>query len=1066
MMVPGGGAVHLAILGPVEVRSDDGLPVPITGGRLRTLLTVLALEPGRTVATGRLIDLLWGESAPGNAGNALQSLVYRLRAAIGRDAVEGDAVGYRLAIDPDRVDAHRFTRLLAEARVAEPGLARVLLKEALGLWRGPALADLDDPGAAGRLEEARLLAVEEYAAACLAQGDPAQALSAAAIDADRYPVRERLQGQRIAALYALGRQAEALRAYEQTRRTLADELGVDPSAELTALHLSLLRGDPPVGAAARSGPGALPAQLTSFVGRDGELSQVAALVDGHRLVTLTGPGGAGKTRLALATAGQADRPARLVELAPLGDPDEVVGTVLAELGIRDKALAGSALPGPVDPAGRLVEALADRSLLIVLDNCEHVIDAAARLAATVLAGCPQVRVLATSREPLGVPGEALYPVPPLELPAEHAAPDEIRRAAAVRLFAERAAAVTPGRPLDDVDIAAVGRICRRLDGLPLAIELAAARLRLLPPGQIDERLDDRFRLLTGGPRTVQPRHQTLRAVVAWSFEPLDEAERALARRMSVFAGSAPLPAIEAVCGAGGDLLDPLTALVDKSLVEAAGGRYRMLETIRAYAAGELADGGETARYRAAHAGYFLELAETAGPHLRMADQVSWATRIIAERDNFAAALRFAVDTGDAATGLRLCAAMIDFWFTLGFRAEAVGWAHQVLALVPEGPPDGLCRAYTLCWIVASITELGSAVFDQERMAEAGAESRRLLGAAEREGPLPPLLSFSWVLIDIFTGRLLPAVRRLAAYQRRPDPWLAAAATMFRGMLRISAGRPAAAIPVLERAEAAFRTIGDRSGQSQALMALGEAATVTGDQARAVRLLAEASDLLEGAPGSEEGHLVFARMAGLRAQSGDLDGARRELDRARSAMPARGEPGSDVHLRLVEADLARREGDLATAIAAYQSLRADLANLAGQADPTGSLAGIAQQRAMVACHLGRLLAGQGDREQALDLCGEALGALGGVADLPMLANVVDCHTVLADSPQRVAMLVGAADGLRGRPAANPEPDLADAIGRARAALGPDGYAAARARGRAMDRDALRDYLLKPSGGTPR
>ncbi|HEY2670329.1 MAG TPA: BTAD domain-containing putative transcriptional regulator [Rugosimonospora sp.] len=529
--------MQLSILGRLEVRRADGTAVPVNGQRLRILLAALAAEPGRVVGTDRLIDALWGDSVPANAANALQALVYRLRNAVGRDAIEADPGGYRLAVEPDAIDAQRFARLVAEARGVPPAVARVLLKEALGLWRGPALADLDDPagsaGSAGfagsavsvasaRLEESRLLAVEDYAAACLADADPAEALAATAREVDAHPLREGLQARHIGALYALGRQADALRWFDKTRRVLADELGADPSAELAALHLQVLRGRP-------RRHGNLPAQLTSFVGRDADVAAVAGLLTRHRLVTLTGPGGAGKTRLAIETAARRPAPAAdpvegadsveaagpvksagpaksagpvgdawLVELAPVGDPDEVVRTALAVLDVRDLVLSNRTMRS-ADPTTRLVEALADRRLLLILDNCEHVIDAAAGLVAAIVAGCPDVRVLATSREPLGVPGETLYPVPPLQLPAERDGPDDARRAAAVRLFTDRASAVASGFRLSDDDVRTVGQICRRLDGIPLAIELAAARLRLLSPRQIAERIDDRFRLLTTGP---------------------------------------------------------------------------------------------------------------------------------------------------------------------------------------------------------------------------------------------------------------------------------------------------------------------------------------------------------------------------------------------------------------------------------------------------------------------------------------------------------------------------------------------------------------------------------------
>jgi predicted ATPase len=467
------------------------------------------------------------------------------------------------------------------------------------------------------------------------------------------PTRETLAALLMRALAADGRRGAALTVYERTRERLADELGADPSPPLAALHLELLRanGRPAPGAATAAGPadpdrvGNLPAALTSFLGREGDLGGVGALLREHRLVTLTGPGGAGKTRLAveaarMTLAGDAS-PAEtafpggawLAELAPVTDPADVAPAVLGAFGLREQALlvtrqlharpanrpaAGTGAPGTgeaddgqEDALERLIGALAGRRALLVLDNCEHLIAAAATLADRVLAHCPGLRVLATSREPLNIIGEALWPVGPLaESPAE-------------RLFAERAAAGAPGFALTAGNAPAVSRNCRALDGMPLAIELAAARTRTMMPAHIADRLDQRFRLLTGGSRTALPRHQTLRAVVDWSWDLLDDGERALLRRLSVFTGGAALEAAERVCAAAPvaaeDVLDLLTALADKSLLVVRqtedGPRYRMLETIREYGRERLAEAGETEPLRRAHAAYFLRFAERAQPHL-------------------------------------------------------------------------------------------------------------------------------------------------------------------------------------------------------------------------------------------------------------------------------------------------------------------------------------------------------------------------------------------------------------------------------------------------------------------
>ncbi|MET8973978.1 ATP-binding protein, partial [Streptomyces hydrogenans] len=405
---------------------------------------------------------------------------------------------------------------------------------------------------------------------------------------------EPLQVLRIRALRDAGRAAEALAAYEEVRRTLADRLGADPGPGLRALHEDLLAAETPAPARTAPAPGNLRARLTSFVGRDEEIAALRQDLAAARLVTLLGPGGAGKTRLSQEAA---ERVADTwpdgvwaAELAPVRDPEAVPEAVLAALGARETVLRGAGaeeLRTAGDPLSRLVEHCAGRRMLLLLDNCEHVVGAAARLAESLLARCPGVRILATSREPLGVPGERLRPLGPLP------------EATALRLLGERGVAARPGFEVGEDPVAA-REIVRRLDGLPLAIELAAARLRMLSARQIADRLDDRFRLLTSGARTVLPRQQTLRAVVDWSWELLEGPERAVLRRLAVFTGGCDLEAAEAVCAGpeGADVLDVLGALVDKSLVvsapEESGTRFRLLETVAEYAGERLDEAGERA----------------------------------------------------------------------------------------------------------------------------------------------------------------------------------------------------------------------------------------------------------------------------------------------------------------------------------------------------------------------------------------------------------------------------------------------------------------------------------------
>ncbi|MFC7591855.1 ATP-binding protein [Nonomuraea antimicrobica] len=474
----------------------------------------------------------------------------RLRRHLPGDLIEFHGAGYRLAVERESVDAHRFETLSREGRgllaTGRYAAATALLREGLALWRGPAFADVADaPFArpqAVRLEELRLTATEDlYEAELSLPG--AQPVAGLRELVAGHPLRERARGLLMRALHAAGRQAEALAVYEEGRRLLAAELGADPSPELAALHLEILRGER--GRTAWAEP---PAQLTSFVGREEELARLAALRT-VRLVTIVGPGGTGKTRLAVestgrrAGSGDTGRTVGFVDLTLAdGAPGQVAQAVLGALGLREPALTPPAAGGP-DPADRLVAALADRSLVLVLDNCEHVIAEAATLTRHLLARCPGLTVLATSREPLGLTGEHLVPLAPLPLPPPGAreAPQDALAYPAVRLFADRASAVRQEFALTPGNLDAVLRICAALDGLPLAIELAAARVRTFGVAEIADRLAEhgRFRLLSRGDRTSAARHQTLHAVVEWSWSLLGAEEQALARRFAVFAGARP-----------------------------------------------------------------------------------------------------------------------------------------------------------------------------------------------------------------------------------------------------------------------------------------------------------------------------------------------------------------------------------------------------------------------------------------------------------------------------------------------------------------------------------------------
>ncbi|MER5659956.1 BTAD domain-containing putative transcriptional regulator [Streptomyces mirabilis] len=561
--------IRVAVLGPLVVRDRQGEPVALPGTRLSSLVIRLAIAGGRPVATERLIEDLWGSAPPANPLNAVQALVSRLRRLAPQLPVSSSLAGYALDIAPEVVDLWRFEKLTARGRGQlpdRPDLAAATLREALELWRGEEFTEaagaLFTQAPAVHARELRRSALAGRIDADLALGRAAEVLPELErlIHAD--PADEWWAARLMLALRSAGRQADALEAYGQTRGVLA-ELGIDPSPELAGVHLAVLRGTPAPGAARSAAPlggspapqppprTGVPPRLTGFLGREGELARLAELFTAERRVTVVGPGGIGKTRLATEAAQLlADRfedGVWWVDLAALRDPARVAEAVLATLEPGGPAVLGG--QGPLDRGTheRLVDLVGGRRMLLVFDNCEHLVEAVARLTDVLLAGCPEVRMLATSREPLAVAGERVLPLGPLPPPPVGAALPEVTASPAVRLLAERTREVRPSFVVDEANAVDVARICRRLDGLPLALELASARLRALSPAQIADRLEEHFRLLTGNRRGGPARHRTLDAVVGWSWDLLSPEERVLARRLAVFSGGATLDAAERVC---------------------------------------------------------------------------------------------------------------------------------------------------------------------------------------------------------------------------------------------------------------------------------------------------------------------------------------------------------------------------------------------------------------------------------------------------------------------------------------------------------------------------------------
>jgi predicted ATPase/DNA-binding SARP family transcriptional activator/tetratricopeptide (TPR) repeat protein len=823
--------VEFKLLGPLEV-VVNGEPRDLGSPGEKAVLALLLLAAGRVVPRELLVDALWGEALPANPANSVQGRISRLRRALDAIGVPGSLIvargpGYVAEVDPGQVDAFRFTTLVRKAR-AEAGNVKAaagLYDEALALWRGPALIDFaTEPWAAPevtRLEELRLAAIEERIDLELESGRHADLVDELEMLASANPLREHLHAQLILALYRSGRQADALAAYRRLQNTLADQLGLDPSEKLRNLEQAILRQDARLRAPAREMPNTLtnlPVRVTSFVGRERELGKVTALLGEYRLVTLTGPGGAGKTSLALQVA--ADAAARfpdglwLVRLASVEDPAALHEVVAESVGAQR-------------PAGGVTESLVgylrDRSALVVLDNCEHLVQACAELAERLLTSGSRLRLLVTSREPLRVPGEVQLAVPPLAVPPPDATAEQARQYGAVRLFCDRATSVNPHLRVDAAVVADIGRICRQLDGLPLALELAAARAATLSIGDLATHLDDRFRLLTGGARTAEARQKTLRATVDWSHQLLTEPERVLFRRLSVFHGGWTLEAAEAVTAdeslPRGDVLDLIAALVDRSMVQAdtgeGEGRFRMLETLRQYAAERASDAGESERLAAAHARHFTTWAEAGRTGLRGPEQTRWLQMLRQERPNIDAALLWSQQQVDIEPdlGLRLVAAMGWFWYFTS-NQNAVSHIESMLVTSPRASAAPRALAVQAKSIVA---RPGSCIVHPSPVC--GEAARQSLEDLVRQGDEhAAAYSRTLLAVEAIAGLTRPEPAELLAAAREAfdaahDRWGQALALFVEMELLFAAGKLEAGRITFQRALALFRQLGDHWGIS-------------------------------------------------------------------------------------------------------------------------------------------------------------------------------------------------------------------------------------------------------------
>ncbi|HEY3506897.1 MAG TPA: BTAD domain-containing putative transcriptional regulator [Actinocatenispora sp.] len=1013
--------MRYGVLGPVVVWTDTGEPVPVPGAKVRALLADLLRYAGRPVPPDRLVADLWGDDAPGNPLGALQAKVSQLRRALGdRSLVAYGPAGYRLVRSDGDLDADRFTAAVATARrTADPAGRAVRLAEALGLWRGEAYADVADEAFARaeiqRLTGARLAATEDLAEARLDLGEPVDLAEAVAA----YPLRERLRELHMRALYRAGRAADALAGYAALRERLADELGTEPGPPLAALHRAILRQDPALDPPRPAG-GRLPAPLTALVGRADAVRGLADRLGTDRLVTLTGPGGVGKTRLALAVAGAVHVPdgVWLVDLTDATGAD-VADAVAAALGVRDA--------GGEPLVDRLATALRDRHTLVVLDNCEHVLASAAACADRLLRAAPGLRILATGRAPLGIPGEVRHvvgPLPPLD---------------AARLFADRAAAagasVDPAGP-------AVTAVCARLDGVPLALELAATRVPALGVPELAARLDDRFRLLARQ-HGVPARHSSLRAMLDSSWDLLTGPDRALLRRLAVTAGGWTLPAAVRL-GAGGEVHPAdvpvlLAGLVDWSLVVAEpGGRYRMLESVAAYATDRLAESGDGPTARRAHEDWYVALAERADPLLRGADQRAWLAVLDAESPNLRAALGHAIGRGATGPAYRLVLALRWYWFLRGRLGEAYRWLTAALALPAADAGDARAAVGAARAVVAVLLGDGTDLLAPAERAVAAVPAGRERAHAE------------WFLAmaAIGAGDLSAGERRIeraaAWFGEAGDSWGTAAALTSRASQILPRGDLAGARRAADRAAALFGEIGDGWGLIRSGELLATLAEIGGDHARAADL--------------RRGNLRHARELGLVIEeayqlgglgrlallAGDLDQSARlhgeAMRLAAEQSHQRGVQFAEIGLGMT----ARRQGrydDAERHLSRWLDWCRDLDGHPGTALILAELGFVAEQR------------GDPDTARARHTEGLTYARITGDPRAVALAYEGLAGAAVGTDPARAACLLGTAAAGRESVGAPLPPaergDVDRTTAAALAALGPDAFAAAYERGRAHD-----------------
>ena len=913
------GKLEVRLLGPFEV-VVAGKPVDVPGAKRQALVACLALRPGRVVPTDTLVEALWGSDLPAAPRNAVQHHVTRLRRALGEDAIRLGADGYTL--DGAMVDAIQFEEQLAAARGAlHAGDARGAadtIADALALWRGPALLGLPQSSwataEAGRLGSLRLDALEERFEAALALGEHAHVVPAIRAALEEGPFRERLWGQLMLALYRSGRQADALDVFQEARQMLLEELALEPGPELRRLQDAILAHDPAIAPVpvAPQRRGNVPAPSTSFIGREAELTQVVELLREHRLVTLTGPPGVGKSRLAIEAArsveGELRDGAWHVDLARAASSADVVRLAAQCLDVRG-----------ADPLARTVARLRETDAMLVFDSCEHVIEETARVVEAVLRGCPGVRLLATSREVLHVPGEVRFTVEPLAVPVLGSS--DTVDVPAVELFTARARAARPGFELTDEDAWLAAEISRLVDGLPLAIELAAARVNVLGLAEILALVRRRLELLRERPASDASR-AALGTLVEWSYDLLHEDEKTLLHHVAVHRGGAPLPAL---VEAGADhglaemtVVELLGTLVDKSIVTvsfpSADARYDVLDTVRDYALERLAEGGGLAATRGVHAEYFATLADAAHGALRGPEWRAWIGRLELERDNLWAALTCAHEASEAGIAGRL--GTFAWYFTLAERvSEGRRFVELALASTSEDAPAPLRLELEgfLCYFATEELDLGTAI-------EIGEHA---LAATESLPPQAALVEGALALARAESGDSERAAELAeqahARLQPTGDDWGIAATSLLRAEVAALTGNVSVVAAMAAQAHRHAGAMEFDAFQVPALLLEAWVAEQQSDEDTAADAYERAFAFASQAGFADHAAFALAGLGWVAFVGADLRKAEELERRALAAAEAARSPWAAAHARVRLGRVLAAAGDADSAETLYRSV---------------------------------------------------------------------------------------------------------------------------------------------------